>query len=205
MGKLLCILAFLLGCVSLNAQTITGRDYITGTINLPCTVQFNRDSVPKRCWGITEDDRTALRLYPSVVEKQKWYDFSTYKFKGEGKRAVWISYAVAGILHGGREAYHAEPTVLQNIFGGPDDSWIGPMQWKRQYYKGDPELPHKPNLFNPVRDYYHFSGAATKTVWIGGAFTIGMSKQPMKYKLLDLMIGALITSGTASLTYNIIR
>jgi len=78
-------------------------------------------------------------------------------------------------------------------------------QWKRNYFDRDPDNGHKPNLFNPVRDYYHFAGAATKTVWIGGAFTIGMSKQPMKYKLLDLLIGTLITSGSASLTYNILR
>jgi len=160
------------------------------------------------CWGqndtvpaLTKQDKQALRLY----SKLEWYDFSTYRFKGEGKRAVWIAYAAAGILHGGREAYHAEPAVLQNVFGGPDDSWIGPMQWERQYYKRDPELPHKPNIWNPIRDYYHFSGAATKALWIGGAFTLGMSKQPMKYRLIDLLIGTLITSGSASLTYNILR
>ena len=160
------------------------------------------------CWGqndtvpaLTKQDKQALRLYSPL----KWYDFSTYKFKGEGKRAVWIGYAVAGILHGGREAYHAEPTVLQNIFGGADDSWIGPMQWLRQYPNRDPDLPHKPNIWNPIRDYYHFSGAATKAIWIGGAFTVGMSKQPMKYSLIDLLIGAVITSGSASLTYNILR
>lgn len=193
MTKLLCILAFILVCISINAQT-----KIDITPN-PCS----------GCWGITEipvlsdSDRVALRLYRPG--KQKWYDFSTYKFRGEGKRAVWIVFAVAGILHGGREAYHAEPTVLQNVFGGPDDSWIGPMQWKRQYYKRDQELPHKPNIWNSARDYYHFSGFTAKTVWIGGAFTIGVSKQPLKYKLLDLLIGTLITSGTASLTYNILR
>lgn len=156
------------------------------------------------CWGLTDSDRVALRLYSSE-KPLKWHDFTAYRFKGSGKRAVWISYAVAGILHGGREAYHAEPAVLQDVFGGADDSWIGPMQWKRQYFDRDPEKGHKPNLFNPIRDYYHFSGAASKTVWIGGAFVIGMSKQPMKYKLLDLLIGTLITSGTASLTYNLLR
>ena len=172
--------------------------FFTTTSNAQCNGCWGQnDTVPT----LTKQDKQALRLYSPL----KWYDFSTYKFKGGGKRAVWIGYAVAGILHGGREAYHAEPTVLQNVFGGPDDSWIGPMQWKRQYYKRDPELPHKPNIWNPIRDYYHFSGAATKAIWIGGAFTIGMSKQPMKYRLIDLLIGAVITSGSASLTYNILR
>ncbi len=160
------------------------------------------------CWGqndtaatLTKQNKQALRLY----SKLNWYDFSTYRFKGEGKRAVWIAFAVAGILHGGREAYHAEPTVFEKRFNARPQSFFGSEQWKRNYYDRNPELPHKPNIWNSARDYYHFSGFTAKTVWIGGAFTIGMSKQPMKYKLLDLLIGTLITSGTASLTYNILR
>lgn len=160
------------------------------------------------CWGqndtvptLTKQDKQALRLYSNL----NWYDFSTYKFKGEGKRIVWISYFAAGVLHGGREAYHAEPTVFEKRFNARPQSFFGSEQWKRNYFDRDPDKGHKPNLFNPARDYYHFSGAATKTIWIGGAFTIGMSKQPIKYKLIDLLIGALITSGSASLTYNILR
>jgi hypothetical protein len=160
------------------------------------------------CWGqndtvptLTKQDKQALRLY----SKLEWYDFSTYRFKGQGKRAVWISYTLAGILHGGREAYHAESTVFEKRFNAAPLSFFGSEQWKRNYFDRDPDNGHKPNLFNPVRDYYHFAGAATKTVWIGGAFAIGISNQPTKYKLLDLLIGTLITSGTASLTYNILR
>jgi hypothetical protein len=186
MGKLLCI-AFILVCLSLNAQPCTG------------------------CWGIAEipilsdSDRVALRLYPSE-KPLKWYSFKTYKFKGQKKQWVWGGYLIAGVLHGGREAYHAEPTVFEKRFNAKPLSFFGSEQWKRNYFDRDPEnQSHKPNIWNPVRDYYHFSGAATKTVWIGGAFTIGMGKQPMKYKLLDLLIGTLITSGSASLTYNLLR
>jgi hypothetical protein len=162
------------------------------------------------CWGInsipvlSDSDRVALRLYRPEAPL-KWHDFKTYRFKGQGKRAVWISYTLAGILHGGREAYHAESTVFEKRFNASPLSFFGSEQWKRNYFDRDPDNGHKPNLFNPVRDYYHFSGAATKAIWIGGAFTIGMGKQPMKYKLLDLMIGTLITSGSASLTYNLLR
>ena len=174
--KLICLLAFLLVCLSLNAQ----------------------------CWGI--DDTIYPDLIPKTeTPKLKWYDFSTYKFKGGGKRAVWIGYAVSGILHGGREAYHAQPNVFEKRLNAAPLSFLGSEQWKRNYYDRNPELPHKPNIWNPIRDYYHFSGAATKAIWIGGAFTIGMSKQPLKYRLIDLLIGAVITSGSASLTYNILR
>jgi hypothetical protein len=184
--KAFCILAFLFVCLSMNAQPCTG------------------------CWGIasipvlSDSDRAALRL--QAPEKPlKWYSFRTYRFKGGGKRAVWIGYAAAGVLHGGREAYHAEATVFEKRFNARPQSFFGSEQWKRNYFDRDPDNGHKPNIWNPVRDYYHFSGFTTKTVWIGGAFTIGMSKQPMKYKLLDLLIGTLITSGSASLTYNILR
>lgn len=160
------------------------------------------------CWGqndtsatLTTQDKKALRLY----SKLQWYDFSTYRFKGEGKRAVWISYAIAGILHGGREAYHAEPTVFEKRFNAAPLSFFGSEQWKRQYYNRDPEGIHKPNIWNPARDYYHFAGAATKGIWIGGAFALGASKQPVKYRVLDVLIGGVITSATASLTYNLLR
>lgn len=176
------VLLFLLACLSMNAQH-------TGC--------FGIDTTPT----LTKEDKQALRLYSPL----KWYDFSTYKFKGGGKRAVWIGYAVAGILHGGREAYHAQPNVFEKRFNAAPLSFWGSEQWKRNYYDRNPELPHKPNIWNPIRDYYHFSGAATKAIWIGGAFTIGMSKQPLKYRLIDLLIGAVITSGSASLTYNILR
>ena len=162
------------------------------------------------CWGVTEipvlsdSDRVALRLYKSEAPL-KWHDFKTYKFKGGGKRAVWIAYAIVGILHGGREAYHAESTVFEKRLGVAPQSFFGSEQWKRNYFNRNPDNGHKPNIFNPVRDYYHFSGAATKAIWIGGAFVIGTGKQPIKYKLLDLLIGTLITSGTASITYNLLR
>ena len=194
MKTLLFILAFALVCLSLNAQI-----RINETPN-PCHGCWGINSIPV----LSDSDRVALRLYPSE-KPLEWHSFKTYRFKGEGKRTVWISYAVSGILHGGREAYHAEPTVFEKRFNAAPLSFFGSEQWKRNYFDRDPDNGHKPNLFNPVRDYYHFAGAATKTVWIGGAFAIGMSKQPLKYKIADLLIGALITSGTASLTYTLLR
>lgn len=186
MGNLLCILAFILVCLSLNAQ--------------PCTGCWGINSIPT----LSDSDRVALRLYPSE-KPLKWYSFKTYKFKGNKKQWAWGGYLIAGILHGGREAYHAEPTVFEKRFNAAPLSFFGSEQWKRQYYNRDPENGHKPEIWNSARDYYHFSHLASSSIWIGGAFTIGMSKQPMKYKLLDLLIGTLITSGSASLTYALLR
>lgn len=170
-----------------------------------CNLSAQKDC--STCWGqnataLTMQDKQALRLY----SKLNWYDFSTYRFKGEGKRAVWIAYAVAGILHGGREAYHAEPTVFEKRFNAAPLSFFGSEQWKRQYYNRDPEnMPHKPNAWNGLRDYWHFSGATTKYILIGGAFTIGASKQPVKYRIIDTLIAFAGFSASASLTYTLLR
>jgi len=161
------------------------------------------------CFGITpelsDSDRIALRLYPSAPVL-KWYDFSTYRFKGHGKQWVWGVFAVAGILHGSREAYHADPTVFERRFNAAPVSFFGSEQWKRQYCDRNPEtMPHKPNIWNPVRDYWHFSGTTKNYLFIGGAVTIGASKQPVKYRVIDTLISVLSFSATASLTYTLLR
>lgn len=183
----LCVLLFLIACLSLNAQK-------TGCFGID-------DTVPT----LSDSDRVALRLYPSA-QSLAWYDFSTYRFRGQGKRAVWIGYAVAGILHGGREAYHAEPTVFEKRFNAAPLSFWGSEQWKRQYFNRDPEnQAHKPEIWNSVRDYWHFSHTASATLWVSGAFVLGYSKQPLKYRLLDGVIAGIITSAFASGTYELLR
>lgn len=162
------------------------------------------------CWGITstpvlsDSDRVALRLYKSEAAL-KWHDFKTYKFKGQGKRAVWIGYVAAGILHGGREAYQADRTIFEKRLGVSPTSFFGSEQWVRQYKNHDPEQPHKINLFNGFRDYWHMSGATTKYILVTGAFTIGASKQSIKYRVLDALIAIGVRSAAASLTYNLLR
>ena len=183
LAQTVAVLLFLLACLSLNAQ------------HAGC---FGIDDTPT----LTKEDKQALRLYSPL----KWYDFSTYKFKGGGKRAVWVGYAVAGILHGGREAYHAQPDVFEKRFNAAPLSFWGSEQWKRQYYNRDPETQdHKQNALNGFRDYWHFSGASTKYILIGGAFTIGASEQPTKYKIIDTLIAFAGFSVSASLTYTLLR
>jgi hypothetical protein len=181
----LCVMLFLLACLSLNAQK-------------NCATCWGQNDTPE----LTTQDKQALRLY----SKLNWYDFSTYRLKGEGKRAVWIAYAVAGVLHGGREAYHAESTVFEKRFNAAPLSFFGSEQWKRQYFDRDPEnMPHKPEIWNSARDYWHFSHTAGATLWVSGAFILGASKQPLKYRLLDGVIAGIITSAFASTTYELLR
>ena len=212
LAQTVAALLFLLACLSLNAQharcfgVTPEADTAIGFPKGAVSPEQNLYIVTPG-WSVTIplNGVQFSPIYFAEPKPLKWYDFSTYKFKGGGKRAVWIGYAVAGVLHGGREAYHAEPTVFEKRFGVAPQSFFGSEQWKRQYFDRDPDNGHKPEIWNSARDYYHFSHLASSTIWIGGAFTIGMSKQPIKYKLVDLLIGTLITSGTASLTYNILR
>jgi len=193
MKTLLCIIAFIWVCLSLNAQT-----KINQTPN-PCSGCWGINSIPE----LSDSDRVALRLYQP--EKLKWYSFKTYKFKGNKKQWVWGGYLIAGILHGGREAYHAEPNVFEKRFGVSKTSWFGSEQWRRNYVDLDPAKKHKPNVFNTFRDYYHFSSTAHTTILVSGAVIIGTSKQPVKYKVLDTLIAIGIRSAAASLTYNLLR
>lgn len=192
MKAAICILIFLILCLSLNAQSCFGIDD-TPTVRDFQTVQ-----------PLTAQEKQTLRLYPSA-QPLKWYDFSTYRFRGHKKQWVWGAYAVAGILHGGREAYHAEPGVFEKRFNASPTSFFGSQQWKRQYYDNNPELPHKPNAWNGLRDYWHFSVATTKYILIGGAFTIGASKQPVKYRIIDTLIAFAGFSASASLAYTLLR
>lgn len=207
---LLLITAVLLSA-SLNAQCWGIYDNAPDSDTTE-TIDLSTGSVPMPHFiGTSEMPICMVKApYIAVVSSTEkpfaWYDFSTYKFKGGGKRAVWIAYAAAGILHGGREAYHAEPTVFETRFGVAKQSFFGSEQWKRQYYNRDPEnMPHKPNAWNGLRDYWHFSGATTKYILIGGAFTIGASKQPVKYRIIDTLIAFAGFSASASLTYNLLR
>ena len=161
-----------------------------------------------QCWGVDDtpiypdpiplsiEDKQALRLFPSK---------NPYKWKGNGKRIVWGAYLIAGILHGGREAYHAEPTVFEKRFNVAPTSFFGSEQWKRNYYNNNPEEKHKPNIGNTFRDYYHFSSTVHTTFLVGGAVTIGVSKQSLKHKVFDTAIAVLIRSIAANATYNLLR
>lgn len=182
----LFILAFILVCLSLNAQ--------------PCTGCWGINSIP----ALSDSDRVALRLYKSEAPL-KWYSFRTYKFKGQKKQWVWGGYLIAGVFHGGREAYHAEPNVFEKRFGVSSTSWFGSEQWRRNYVDFDPSKKHKPNVFNTFRDYYHFSSTAHTAILVSGAVLIGTSKQPTKYKIADAAIAIILRSAAASLTYNILR
>lgn len=128
------------------------------------------------------------------------------------KVAVWSISAVGGSLLGGREAFHADPTVFERNFGAKPLSFLGSRQWELNYH-GNSYLnssgfrnPHKTEIIgNFGRDYWHTSRYLYTAAYVGGAFIIGNSKVSTKHKLLDLLIQSAVFSVSSTVTYRILR
>lgn len=127
------------------------------------------------------------------------------------KVATWVGFGIAGATWGAREAYHADPTVFEEKWGVDEYSFFGSKAWERQYtgnryYNAAGGInPHKTEWGNTFRDFWHFSGASSRVLWLGGTFTIGAGKQPLKHKLLDLGIGLVCSSVSGFATYQYLR
>lgn len=147
---------------------------------------------------------TLLYILLFVLLEQSNIYCQKYKIDDE-KMIIFGMYFASGVLQGGREAYHADNDVFEKAFGVGDESFFGSEQWKRQYYSNDPSKGHKPEIFNFSRDYWHMSGMATKTIWIGGSFVIGSSKQKLRHRIYDIVIGASVSSISAFTTYTLLR
>lgn len=117
------------------------------------------------------------------------------------KLATWAGMGLGGATWGAREAYHADPYVFERAWGVDPESFWGSKAWKRQYYGNNPENKHKPEWGNITRDFWHASGALSRTFTIGGTFVIGSSKQKFKHKLIDMLIGSAVASVSAWATY----
>lgn len=136
--------------------------------------------------------------------------FNGYKVTGD-KVATWTGFAIGGAMWGGREAYHADLRVFEKKWGVDAYSFFGSQAWQRNYEgnryrnKDGSINAHKPEIGNSLRDYWHFSGAASRTLWIGGTFIIGAKNQKLKHKLIDMAIGSAISVTSAWATYNYLR
>lgn len=139
--------------------------------------------------------------------KLKPLDWSSYAQTWDGKLyATWFAYAGAGVAHGMREAYHADPYVFENRWGVGSESFFGADAWKRNYYGNNPENAHKSELIGNVgRDVWHTAGATSKVVMFSATFGIAVRKHPIKYKILNALIGYGIQSAFASMTYSSLR
>ena len=139
--------------------------------------------------------------------KLRALDWSTYAKTWDGKLYVtWLAYAGAGVCHGMREAYHADPYVYEREWNVGNESFAGSDAYKRAYFGRNPNGKHRSELLGNVGyDIWHTAGAASKGLMFTATLGIGIRKQPIKYKILNALVGYGIQSVFASLTYSSLR
>ena len=124
-----------------------------------------------------------------------------YKFTSK-KLALAASNFIAGSAWGVQEAIHAAPHTLEK-WGAKSDGFFGSNQWQRRYDAGG---SMKTQAFgNFGRDYWHTSKYFVFGVTLTTSFCTGASKQPVKYKLLDMVVNSLSFIAGSFAAYKIAR
>lgn len=138
---------------------------------------------------------------------KKLLDWKNYNSTWDGKQfAIWSVFAISGIAHGMREAYHADPYVFETQWKVLEKSFWGSDAWIRNYNGNDVDLGHKPEWFGNIgRDFWHTADEVD--VWgLSLACTLnGMRNQPKKYRWANLLAGMGIRTVCAFVTYNTLR
>lgn len=124
----------------------------------------------------------------------------------KNKVIAWGLFTIGGGAWGVHEAYYADPNVLEDKFGFSDTSWGGSNAWENKYPGGDYQEGEKPVWFkdktNVFRDVKKTSAYLGRQLPIIAGINITLDKN-RNWK--DYVIGMLLYSGTASLTYNYLR
>lgn len=137
----------------------------------------------------------------------KFMDWGDYLESWDKKQwSIWGWFAINGIIWGSREAYHADPKIFETRWGAGETSFWGSEAWKRNYWNNDPSAGHKPEWAgNFGRDFWHTSSYVSKSGFYTCSFLIGSRKQPLKYRVANLLIGIAVQSAFINLTYNGLR
>lgn len=135
--------------------------------------------------------------------EKHWYGWTK---KDLNRLGAWSLCAVGGVAWGTHEAIYADPRVLEKRFGFSPTSWGGSRAWESKYPGGDYQEGEKPVWF---RDKTNVFREAKKTTGFVGRYfpiTAGIILTAQKdRKLTDYLIGAIVYSGSATITYNILR
>lgn len=139
--------------------------------------------------------------------KAKFMDWSGWSNTWDGKQiTLWAAYAISGIAHGSREAYHAEPTVFESRFGAGQTSFWGSKAWVRNYIDNNPENPHKKELIgNFGRDFWHTANIVDFVPTVTVSVIIGARKIPVKYRVANVIAGVAVRTVFSFITYNSLR
>lgn len=107
---------------------------------------------------------------------------------------------LAGLLHGGREAQHAQPNVFEQRFGLSATSFFGSLSWLRKYEDLDGTKPIR-RFYTSFSDYWHVAAWLQKLCIIA-AMLIVVYQLP--WWVAGLGIAAL-ESMAASVAYKYLR
>ena len=114
--------------------------------------------------------------------------------------------AISGVLHGAREAYHADPYVFERGFGVAPSSFWGSDAWKRNYFQNNPTNGHKTEIFGNVgRDFWHTSNFLEKGLTFSASFWIGCRKKTTTQKIMNMLVAVAVRSVASTATYQIVR
>lgn len=187
------LIFFLLFSCSLSAQTTTPR--------LTIAYPAQKDQVDSGKWHW--NNSAYFKEHPTR-RTLDWSDFpETWDIK---QSSLFLAAAITGIAHGLREAYHADPYIFENKWGVGNESFWGSDAWKRNYYGRIPANGHKPEyLGNFGRDIWHTMDKLDGLSFGVVSFTIGMRKQPVKYRVANWLIATGIRTVCATVMYETIR
>lgn len=141
------------------------------------------------------------------AEKRKALNWSDYNESWDGKEfSIWGIFALSGVAHGMREAYHADPYIFEDSWNANPDGFWGSDAWKRNYHNNDPKQGHKAEYFaNFGRDVWHTADEVDVFGLSLSSIGTGMRKQPWKYRLANFAIGMGIRTLFARVTYETLR
>lgn len=113
----------------------------------------------------------------------------------------WICFLAffAGLLQGGREAYHADDEVFEKWFGVKENSWWGSMSWIRKY-----DLEGKEMVYHtPFSDYWHAAKWLHKGMLIAASV---LSCYHMVYHIFWLGLGIYVIETIGqNVSYRLLR
>lgn len=194
--KHLFLITFLFIFISANAQVFL-RDLPDddGYKNAPTvqTAQAKKDTLPS-------------------PQRLKIGNLYTKEFLGVKGRNIIFSYTLsfaAGVIHGGREAYHTDPTVFEKRWGVEPGSWWGSESWRRKYHtNGSGQLVERPLFGTTLSDFWHTSQYVTRGLTIGATFTHTLyrgKRQRAWWEHTLIGIGQMIVyTGGAAMAYEIL-
>ena len=105
----------------------------------------------------------------------------------------------AGLLQGGREAFHADDEVFEERFGASDKGFWGSMSWYRKY---DGQMFERV-WYTPISDYWHLAKWLHKGLLIASCL-LACYTLPYNIYLIGLGVYALETLGQ-NISYKYLR